>query len=78
MLHRILGEGYANRIVFQWIPGHCGLVRNEKADRNAKRHAELVKQSDPEYHTREPSAYKSILQGEVGTQLEGESTSNHS
>ena len=60
MIHRILGEGYANRIVFQWVPSHCGLIRNEKADRNAKRHAELIKQSDPDYHTRVPSSYKSI------------------
>ena len=60
MLYRIIGEGYVNRVVFQWVPSHCGLVRNEKADRNAKRHAELIKQSDPDYHVREPSSYKSI------------------
>ena len=60
MLHKILGEGYANRIVFQWVPSHCGLVRNEKADKNAKRHAEQIRQTDPDYHARVPSSYKSI------------------
>ena len=58
MLYRIIGEGYANRIVFQWVPGHCGLDRNEKADKNAKRHAELLKQTDPHFHERAPSSYK--------------------
>ena len=48
------------RVVVQWVPGHCGLVRNERADKNAKRHAELIKQSDPHYHERAPSSYKSI------------------
>jgi hypothetical protein len=60
MLYRIIGEGYVNRVVFQWVPGHCGLARNESADKNAKRHAELIKRSDPLYHERVPSSYKSI------------------
>jgi ribonuclease HI len=60
MLYRIIGEGYVNRVVLQWVPGHCGLTRNESADKNAKRHAELIKRSDPLYHERVPSSYKSI------------------
>ena len=60
MLYRIIGEGYVNRVVFQWVPGHCGLVRNESADKNAKRHAELIKRTDPLYHERAPSSFKAI------------------
>jgi len=60
MLYRVIGEGYANRVVFQWVPGHCGLVRNEKADRNAKRHAEIIQRTDLDYHVKTPSAYKAI------------------
>ena len=60
LLYRIVGEGYANRVIFQWVPSHCGLVRNEKADRNAKRHAEIIKQTEPNYHANTPSAYRSI------------------
>jgi hypothetical protein len=60
MLYRVIREGYANRVVFQWVPGHCGLVRNEKADRNAKRHADIIQRTDLDYHARTPSSYKSI------------------
>ena len=60
LLYRVVGEGYANRVIFQWVPSHCGLIRNERADRNAKRHAELIKRSDQDYHAKVPSAYKSI------------------
>ena len=48
------------RIVFQWVPGHCGLVRNKKADQNAKRHFNLIKNTDPQYHERTPSSLRTI------------------
>ena len=60
MLYRIISVGYVHRTVFQWVPGHCGLDRNEKADKNAKRHAEILKQTDPLYHKKVPSSYKTI------------------
>ncbi len=56
LLYRIL-DGYVDRLVIQWIPGHCGLKRNEKADKNAKTHFKLMEQNASDAHEKVPSSY---------------------
>ena len=59
LLYRIL-DGYVDRLVIQWIPGHCGLKRNEKADKNAKTHFKLMEQNASDAHEKVPSSYGAI------------------
>jgi ribonuclease HI len=34
-------RGLGSRVCFQWVPAHCGLPRNERADEEARKAADL-------------------------------------
>jgi ribonuclease HI len=34
-------RGLKGRVCFQWVPAHCGLLRNERADEEARKAADL-------------------------------------
>ena len=36
LIYQLVNGGYVTRIVFQWVPSHFGVIRNEKVDQNAK------------------------------------------
>jgi hypothetical protein len=38
---RVCLRGLGGRVCFQWVPAHCGLLRNERADEEARKAADL-------------------------------------
>ena len=57
MIYQHINGGHVTRIVFQWVPSHCGVTRNEKVDRNAKN---WMRDTPQHHHKQVPSSFESI------------------
>jgi len=57
MIHQLINGGHVARIVFQWVPSHCGVIRNEKVDQNAKN---WMRDTPQHHHKQVPSSFESI------------------
>ena len=55
------------RVVLQWIPAHCGISSNEKADELAKRGANMQQQKSLRHNKGEEDNYQEYVSSQEDT-----------